>query len=212
LRFETSRPVFEEILMNERMLALSSYLLGQSFLLSSMICHGRGPKNAHLALHADTPGPQPYPAQCVMANCNIALVDYKKETGCLAIVPRTHELCRPPSGSETDIYNNPFAQAIEVPAGSMILYHGNAWHGAYRREVPGVRMNLAMPFVRNHLSTQELIRESVTPEMLERNNERFAMLCGQYLFNGWRKEGPDLGRDPARAAALGKAMSDWRFG
>ena len=53
-------PVFEEILMNERMLALSTYLLGQSFLLSSMICHARGPKNANMALHADTPGPQPY--------------------------------------------------------------------------------------------------------------------------------------------------------
>ena len=87
-----------------------------------------------------------------------------------------------------------------------------AWHGAYRREVPGIRMNLAILLCRNHISTQELIRESVTPEMLARNNERFAMLCGQYLFNGWRWEGPELHRDPARAAALGKAMSDWRFG
>ena len=205
-------PVFEEILMNERMLALSTYLLGQSFLLSSMICHARGPKNPHMGLHADTPGPQPYPVPGIMANCNIALVDYTKEKGCIAIVPRTHGLSRPPNGSESDIYKNPFAKAIEVPAGSMILYHGNAWHGAYRREVPGIRMNLAIAMVRNHLSTQEFIRESVTPEMLERNNGRFAMLCGQYLFNGWREEGPDFGRDPARVAALGKGQLDPRFG
>ena len=206
------KPVFEEILMNERMLALSSYLLGQSFLLSSMICHARGPKNNHMPLHSDTPGPYPFTAQSNVANCNFALVDYKKETGCIAIVPRTQDLCRPPTGSETDVYNNPFAKAIEVPAGSMILYHSNTWHGAYRRKVPGIRLNLAVLMCRNHISTQEFIRESVTPEMLERNDERFAMLCGQYLFNGWREEGPDLGRDAARLAALGKAQLDFRFG
>jgi hypothetical protein len=73
-------------------------------------------------------------------------------------------------------------------------------------------MNLAITMVRNHLSTQEFVRESVTPEMLARNNQRFATLCGQHQFNGWREEGPGFGRDPVRVGVLGKSQSDWRFG
>ena len=95
----------------------------------------------------------------------------------------------------------------------MILYHSNA---VARRLSSGCAGYSNEPgdlrWCRNHFSTQEFIRESVTPEMLERNNGRFAMLCGQYLFNGWREQGPDFGRDPARVAALGKAQFDPRFG
>ena len=194
-------PVFEEILMNETMLALASYLLGRSFHLSSMTSHARGPKNAYLKFHSDTPGLVPYSPHSIVANCNFALVDYTKEAGCLSIVPRSHSLCRQPVRGEGDPYKNPHAKPIEVPAGSMILYHGNTWHGAYRRDIPGIRMNLAVYMCRNHVVTQELIRESVTPEMLARNNERFAQLCGQNQFNGWRAEGPDPDRAPL--AALG---------
>ena len=199
-------PVFEEILMNETMLALSSYLLGRSFHLSSMTCHARGPKNAYLKFHSDTPGPVPYSPHSIVANCNFALVDYTKEAGCISIVPRSHSLCRQPVSGEGDPYRNPHAKPIEVPAGSMILYHGNTWHGAYRRDIPGIRMNLAVYMCRNHVVPQELIRESVTPEMLSRNDERFAQLCGQNQYNGWREEGPDVDRT---ATILGAAN---RFG
>ena len=185
-------PVFEEILMNEKMLALSTYLLGKSFVLSSMTCHARGPANQHLPLHSDSPGAQPYSDVGVVANCNFALVDYTKEAGCISIVPGSHAWRRQPMPLENDPYTNPEAKPIEAPAGSLILYHANTWHGAYRREIPGVRLNLAVFMCRDHIHTQELIRESVTPEMLARNNERFAQLCGQNIMNGWREGGPDF--------------------
>jgi len=187
-------PIFEQILLNEKMLALASYLLGQSFQLSSITSHARGPKNQNLALHSDDPGPTPLSVNSIVANCNFALVDYRKETGCLSIVPKSHKLCRKPTHLESDPYSNPNAIPIEVPAGSMIFYHGNTWHGAYRREMPGIRLNLAIYMCRSHILPQELIRESVTSEMLERhaNNPRFAQLCGQNQYNGWKEEGPDL--------------------
>jgi hypothetical protein len=77
-------PVFEEILMNETMLALPSYLLvGQSLQLYSMTSHARGPENANLNLQVDTPGPAPLPQNSIVANCNFALVDCTQHTGCV---------------------------------------------------------------------------------------------------------------------------------
>ncbi len=197
-------PVFEEILMNETMLALASYLLGQSLQLYSMTSLARGPENSHLNLHVDAPGPAPLQPHSVVANCNFALVDYTREAGCLAVVPGSHELCRQPFGAESDIYSNEHARPIEVPAGTAILYHGNAWHGAYRREIPGVRLNLAVAMCRNHIVTQEDIRGSITEEMLarNRNNQRFARTCGQELYYGYGVDGPDREKLGATVATV----------
>jgi hypothetical protein len=74
----------------------------------------------------------------------------------------------------------------------MILYHGNTWHGAYRRETPGVRLNLSVAMCRNHIVTQE---------MLARNNERFAYICGQGLYYGYGVDGPNFDKVATTGAA-----------
>jgi hypothetical protein len=52
-------PVFQEILLEPKPLALVTYLLGESCLLSSLGCHFRGPGGAPLFVHSDTGGPAP---------------------------------------------------------------------------------------------------------------------------------------------------------
>ena len=55
--------VFEEVLMAEKPLALVSYLVGESCLLSRIGCFFKGPgPTGVLPLHADTLGPQPVPS------------------------------------------------------------------------------------------------------------------------------------------------------
>ena len=200
--------IFEQILMNEVMLALMTYLLGQSLTISSMTSHVRAPNNPHLPLHCDTPGPTPFRSESIVANCNFAFEDYTKENGCLAIIPGTHRLGRNPTPDEGNPHTNPFVVPVEVPIGSAIVYHGNTWHGAFKREVPGVRLNLAVYMARNYITRQERIKENVTPEMIERNGERFARLCSQFEFNGYEEDGPDF----AKAAKYIGALIDPRFG
>ena len=54
-------PVFEEILMAEKPLAIVSYLVGESCVLSNLGCHFKAPgPTGIVALHADTRGPQPF--------------------------------------------------------------------------------------------------------------------------------------------------------
>jgi len=54
-------PIFEDILMEPKPLALVTYLLGESCLLSSMGCHFRGPGGTPLMLHSDNGNGMPAP-------------------------------------------------------------------------------------------------------------------------------------------------------
>ena len=52
-------------------------------------------------------------------------------------------------------------------------------------------MNLPVYFCRRFVEPQEAYRNSVSSEMLERNDERFAKLLGQDAAHRWREEGVD---------------------
>jgi len=200
-------PVFEEFLLNPKPLALITYLLGKSCLLSSMTCHfkGQGDHSA-LGLHSDTANGaiEPFPAYSMVANCNYALTDYTEAGGCLGVVPGSHRLARQPLGREASLSGpdtNPAALPIEVRAGAAIVWHGNTWHGSYPRRVPGIRMNLAVYFCRQPLATQERFKDCVPAEVLARrgNDRRFVTLLGGSTSYGWTEDGPtaDLARSRA---------------
>ena len=86
------------------------------------------------------------------------------------------------------------AVTLDLEVGDAAIWHGNTWHGGWRRDLPGVRMNLAAYFCRPHLSTQERRGDKRHPEVFERyaDNPQFAQLMGERVFNGWREEGPDF--------------------
>src|SRR5215471_17754484 len=131
-------PVFEEAVLNERPLALITYLLGYSCWLSSLTSHVKGRGEVGLLLHSDTSNgvPAPFSAYSHVANCNYALTDYAESAGALAMVPGSHHYYRQPTRNEIQLSGNernPDAIAIEVPAGSAVIWHGNTWHGSFPR-------------------------------------------------------------------------------
>lgn len=210
-------PVFPEILLEPKPLALIRYLLGRSCVLSSIGSHFRGPGGLPLLLHADGVHVGMTEASLV-ANCNYALTRYSAREGALALVPGSHRKNRQPTphenwmaGTETiqeimmkqlppeELDNLEWTPpqgsvTIEIEPGDAVVWHGNTWHSGWRRDEPGVRINLAAYFCRPHLSTQELRGDSRYPEIFERyaNEPGFAQLMGENVFNGWRDEGPDL--------------------
>lgn len=198
--------VFEEILVQPRPLALVTYLLGESCLLSSLGCHFKAPGGRALPLHSDNGNgmPAPFPAISQVANVNYALTPYSREAGALALVPGSHELARQPRPDEMSLSGdavNPRAVAMDLAPGDAVVWHGNTWHGSFARRVPGVRMNLAVYFNRQHIQTQERHGDAVPDEVLARHasDERFKILLGGKQPYGWRHEGPDyarMGRNP----------------
>ncbi len=191
--------VFEEILLAEQPLALITYLLGESALLSSIGCHFKGPGGTALMLHSDNGNgmPAPFPAYSQVANINYALTPYSREAGALALVPGSHKLARQPRPEElmlTGESANKKAVAMEIDPGDAVVWHGNTWHGSFDRLIPGVRMNLAVYCCRQYLQTQENHRNAAPEEMLARhaNNERFKVLLGAKQPYAWQQEGPDF--------------------
>ena len=189
--------IFEEILVNPKPLALINYLLGESCLLSSMGCHFKGPGGMPLPLHSDNGNgiPAPFPATSHVANVNYALTPYSREAGALALVPGSHKLARQPRPAEADLGENanPDAVAMNIDPGDAVIWHGNSWHGSFVRQIPGVRMNLAVYFNRQYIQTQERHGDTVPEDVRARhaNDTRFLNLLGAKQPYGWRHEGPD---------------------
>lgn len=201
-----SDPIFEQALMNPVALALVSYLLGQSAKLSNSSAIIKGPVTgqgppAALNLHSDNRGiPSPFPRHAQVANVTWALTDYDLENGCVGYVPGSHLLCRQPTPDE----NLDAVVPVEAPAGSMIVWHGNTWHGPFPRTVPGLRISLLFYFCREYLTTQERYRDEVPPEILKRNPPRMATLLGMADPYGWGEDGPDMNR--LRASRSGDSL------
>jgi len=211
-------PVFEEILMEQRPLALVTYLLGESALLSSMGCHFRGPGGAPLMLHSDNGNgtPEPFSTISYVANVNYALTPYSREAGALVMVPGSHKLLRQPTPAENfrlegmraaealaksragEIHDAQWSDppgivAMNIEPGDAVVWHGNTWHGSFKRTLPGIRFNLAAYFCRQFVQTQENHREADTRALTQRhdNDERFKVLLGSRQPYGWQQEGPD---------------------
>ena len=97
-----------------------------------------------LGLHAD----QGLPSElCLNANVNWALTDYTLEDGPLAVVPRSHLYDVPfysAIGKEGELEKG-VEKAVPVicPKGSMIVFHGKTWHGAFPRQKDGLRLTIA---------------------------------------------------------------------
>jgi hypothetical protein len=199
-------PIFEEALLNPKPLALTTYLLGRHCLLSSMTSHLKGPGGGGLLLHSDTGNgmPQPFSAYSHVTNTNYALTDYTEAGGALAMVPGSHQMHRQPTAFEKGLdgnERNPHAIAIEVPAGSAIVWHGNTWHGSFPRKIPGLRINLAVYFCRQYMQPQENYKDYVPEGLIEKYGEdsRIATLLGGETQHGWRYEGPSPNYQKKRA-------------
>ena len=211
-------PVFPEILLEPKPLALMNYLLGESCVLSSMGSHLRGPGGMPLAAHADGQVDGFLTPAAAIANCNYALTPYTLEAGALVMFPGSHLKQRQPTAHENwtaggETISQIMAQKLdpadldrvawqlpkggvtmEINPGDAVIWHGNSWHAGWRRELPGVRINLAAYFCRPFMSTQESRGDSRHPEVFERyaDDPQFAKLLGEKVFNGWREEGPDF--------------------
>ena len=195
--------VFEEWLVNPTMLTLARYLMDDMVQLSSMSSFvkwigawkesepGEQPPSGTMGLHSDSPGsalgvlPSNYTNVVNSAYC---LTDYTRANGAIAMVPGSHRWARQPKLGEGEDQAIP----VEAEAGSLIVWHGNTWHGAFPKQTDGLRLNVTTYMCNSALKTQEQYQGFVPQEMLDRNPPEFAELVGANDPMGWGKHGPDL--------------------
>ena len=180
-------PVFEEALMNPALLALATYLCGYDVVLSSLSSSMKGPSETPFRLHTDTRLPSPLPTQALLCKGIYLLTDFDRDNGSTAFVPGSHKWCRNPVASETMVGEggNNEAVPVEAAAGSLLVFHGNIWHGAYNRVAPGLRVSVHLLMVRSLLRVTEDFMGRIPQEALDRNPPRFAILTQQGVVPGY---------------------------
>jgi hypothetical protein len=200
-RLLTEDPVFEEAVLNPVVMAFGRYILGDALRLFSCRSIIKGPGALPLFLHADQPVNQSAP---LIFNATYLLTHYTRDGGALCYVPGSHRRNRQPTPAEDFTFGSGTfldalskvkdghtvaceppadAVAVEAPRGSVVIWYGNTWHGAFARTEPGLRANLITVFAHAMLEPQEAYRD-VPAEMIERRGQRLARLLRHFDPHG----------------------------
>jgi ectoine hydroxylase-related dioxygenase (phytanoyl-CoA dioxygenase family) len=123
----TRSPAFFKCIDHPKVLPFIEATMGDDLILGSLNSRIVRPGDGYQGLHSDIPGQllrgdQPP----IMMNTVWTLCDYTKEMGATRVVPGTHRsnLGQPPEGFDVKYE----FQAI-CPAGSVIIFNGQTWHG-----------------------------------------------------------------------------------
>ena len=134
-----------------------------------------------------------------MFNATYVLTDYTRAGGSLCYVPGSHRLRRQPLPSEDFSYGGtsftrafgrvdageqvicddpPGVVAVEAPRGSLVVWHGHTWHGAFARTSPGLRVNLILVFAAPCFDPQEPYRQRLSEDQIAGLQPRLRQLIG----------------------------------
>ncbi|MEL7187047.1 MAG: phytanoyl-CoA dioxygenase family protein, partial [Pseudomonadota bacterium] len=168
-------PTFIDALTHPVKKALMTYLLGERhrLLASDGWIKWRTPDNwdqeVTTGFHVDQ-NMVPAPWRCQVphvANMNWTLTDYTRDDGALAYVPGSHKKDRPPELGEA----LPLSVPVEAPRGSLVIFHGALWHGAYRKITPGLRVTLLGQHCRPYILPAQDYKGQLAEETFESSED-----------------------------------------
>jgi len=188
---------FIEAVMNPVVRTVASYLMGQSYLLSSTVAFVKDGAARSTPMHCDSTGvPSPLPAYGSVCNLSWILTDYTEENGTLGMVPGSHRYCRHPTELEQPKFiggmlDDAMVTPVNAKPGSVVVFTGNTWHCTYPKTRPGVRAHIALAFCRNYLNPAESF-DDMADAVIEPFGPELARLLGRRAWQGYRAEGPKL--------------------
>ena len=140
-------PIYEEVVLNPKILALVEVMCGKGALLSQLITSVRPEGSTSLTLHADQGWmPAPFPKHNYLLTMCWTMDEYTLEGGCTKVIPKTHLHRRHPNKEETQQETG--AIPLECPPNSLTCWDGSIWHGNYPRQIEGERVVLHTTFSR----------------------------------------------------------------
>ena len=176
--------VYEEVVLNEQVLALVTLLLGRGHNLDRVYSLYRHANTPPLPLHTDCFEQSPFHSYPTLAAVTWCLTDFNGlYDGSTCFVPGTHKFNRRPTKYESHV-NMAHARSVHAPAGSVLVHNGATWHGAPTRQAEGIRVSLNIFYKKGNLPASDGYRGREPEGMLERNPLGFAYLFGHPVHNG----------------------------
>jgi ectoine hydroxylase-related dioxygenase (phytanoyl-CoA dioxygenase family) len=168
--------MFDQAAIHPLLLGVLDKILGY-YQLSAPVGIFIGPGEAAQVLHKDqSVYPLPDDFRPVVVNTMWACDDFTRANGATRLIPKSHKWTdRRPTGKEKLVY-------AEMPAGSVMFYPGNAWHGGGANTTAKPRLGVILEYVSAWLRPQENHVLAVPRETVEQLPERLQELLGYNIF------------------------------
>lgn len=172
--------VYQQVPLHPVVLPIVDAVLGQQCLISSLSSIDIRPGESAQPIHADDQVmPLPKPHVATVANSMWALTDFTEANGATRVVPGSHRAdCSPDYGAHYD------SVPAEMPAGSILVWHGSLWHGGGANTTGERRVGLAMNYCAGWVRQQENQQLGLPLDLVRTFPPRLQELCGFGTFRG----------------------------
>jgi len=172
--------LYEAVPVHPNVLPVVERVLDEGCLVSSLSSIGIGPGESAQPIHADDqliPLTKPHvPTVC---NTMWALTDFTEANGATRIIPGSHLRDHSPD------YGAPYDSiAAEMPAGSVLVWHGSLWHGGGANATDERRVGIAMNYCAGWIRQQENQQLGIPRDVAAGFSRRLRQLCGYGVYNG----------------------------
>jgi ectoine hydroxylase-related dioxygenase (phytanoyl-CoA dioxygenase family) len=171
-------PLYERIPVHERVLPVVEGVLDDGCLISSLSSISIGPGETAQPIHADDQLiALDKPHRAIVCNTMWALTDFTEANGATRIVPGSHKADRSPDyGAPCD------SLPAEMPAGSVLIWHGSLWHGGGANRTGERRVGVAMNYCAGFIRQQENQQLGIPREIAARFSKRLQRLVGYGVY------------------------------
>jgi ectoine hydroxylase-related dioxygenase (phytanoyl-CoA dioxygenase family) len=173
-------PLYQQVPLHPVVLPIVDQVLGHQCLISSLSSIDIRPGERAQPIHADDQVmPLPKPHGATVANSMWALTDFTEANGATRVIPGSHLADRSPDfGVRYD------SVPAEMPAGSILVWHGSLWHGGGANATDERRVGLAMNYCAGWVRQQENQQLGIPLDTVRSFPPRLQELCGFGTFRG----------------------------
>lgn len=171
--------VFEEVPVHSSVLPIVEGVLDKGCLISSLSSISIGPDETPQPVHADDqliPLPKPHPP--TVCNSMWALTDFTGANGATRLIPESHLRDHNP-----DYFTAYDSIPAEMPAGSVLIWHGSLWHGGGANTTSERRVGLAMNYCAGYIRQQENQQLGIPRSIAAGFSPRLRALVGYSVYN-----------------------------
>ncbi len=177
---------FQAMPVHPNVLPIAEALLDRGCLLSGMTAIDIGPGEHPQPMHGDDivmSRHLPRPHVPMMVTSMWALTDFTAENGGTRFVPGSHRFPQTPESADAPIDVD--VCALEMPAGSVMVFHGSLWHaGGANTTVDDRRLGVNVQYCPGFVRQQQNPYLGIPADVAATFSDRLLELLGYRLYKG----------------------------